>query len=109
VPRKKTRAGVAKASAATRKAKVSVKPAAKTARGKAAAPKTLTAAKSVKRIAKPARASTKGAKASSATPLRKAGGRRGKTRAALYAEVKRRGIDGCSRMSKEELAGVLEK
>ncbi len=42
-------------------------------------------------------------------PRKAAMNRRGPTRAQLYAEIKKRGIEGCSRMSKDDLAKTLKK
>ncbi|GAN78547.1 hypothetical protein Asru_1052_03 [Acidisphaera rubrifaciens HS-AP3] len=57
------------------------------------------------RKAMPNKAAAK--KATAKTSRKTASARGGETRAALYAEIKRRGIAGCSRMSKAELARRL--
>ncbi len=101
-PKRKTTAKAA--------AKSTGKAVAKTAARKgsrvAAAPKKA-AVKRGGRVTKTTQTTKKAARRTYTRARKEGSDRRGPTRAALYAEIKKRGIPGCSRMSQEELAQVL--
>jgi hypothetical protein len=79
------------------------------AKSRASATKSRAAPKSRKAAPKASRATARTTRAASRTPARGRAARGEPTRAQLYAETKRRGMHGCSRLSKADLARALRR
>ena len=77
--------------------------------GRASIAKSRAAPKSRKPAPKSARAPARTTRSASRTPARGRSARSEPTRAELYAETKRRGMHGCSRLSKADLARALRR
>ncbi len=77
--------------------------------GRASLAKSRAAPKSRKAAPKAARATARGTRSASRPSSRGSSARGEPTRAQLYAETKRRGMHGCSRLSKADLARALRR
>jgi hypothetical protein len=100
---KEGRASVAKSRASVAKSRTSV------AKSRTSAAKSRVAPKSRKAASKASRATARTTRSASRTPARGRAARGEPTRAQLYAETKRRGMHGCSRLSKADLARALRR
>jgi hypothetical protein len=77
--------------------------------GRGSVAKSRAAPKSRKAVPKSAPAPARTTRSASRTPARGRSARSEPTRAELYAETKRRGMHGCSRLSKADLARALRR